>query len=245
MNNDKADVNQINETILNNLEKDKKKVSRKLTKMGFVNVDGNINRYSPLQSGFIPVSNEDIMKEFTMLLDNTWAVVNGAVIKDSLTDMLPRLTAKDVQDFKMYNQWVNVHIDTELIKELMDNAMKDNASFKGGNDFKGKYNLVSQILILRKNNIFSNGKVLFKLEDGKFIVIKANGVRELLNSEIVVTGDNIPLQLVKNNFRSYLDNLTDVKELVELMAKRDKKTSILSKTKPGYEKVLKIISKYS
>ena len=243
--NDKAEVNLINETILNNLEKDKKAVSRKLTKKGFINVDGNIKRYNPLSSDFVLINQADISAAFTQLLDNTWAVIDDNAINETLTERLPKLTQKDIEDFKQYDIWVNTTIDTELIKDLMNRAIKDNSSFKSDNDFKGKYDLVSQMLILRNNDVFSNGKVLLKLEDDKFTPFKSDKVRELLNKEIVGNGKNIPLQLLKNNYKSYVDNLTDIKQLSELTQMRDKKASILSETKPGYEKVLKVISKYS
>ena len=241
-------IESINDKLIDKYNKDKRKAIRILTKSGFVNVDGKLNLYDPNSSKFIEVKDSFIETKFIEILNNNgnyWDILLPYAPYESLLNELPLITKTDVLDFTLYLQWVNTPIDDDLIQELMDKAIADNNSLKSDNDFKGKYDLVSQMLILRNNDVFSNGKVLLKLEDGNFTVFKSDKVMELLNKEIVGNGKNIPLQLVKNNYRSYVDNLTDIKQLSKLTQMRDKKASILSETKPGYEKVLKVISKYS
>lgn len=239
-----ADIETINDKIITNYDKDQKKAIRSITKNGFVNVDGKFMQYNPKLNEFVPITNEYILKVLFNSMGNNWGFVSSNELIEVLKNDLPNITAKDIEDFKLYVQWVNIQIDNDLIQELLDKAIKDNNSFKSNNDLKGKYDLITQMMVLRNNDVFSNGNYLFKFKDDNFKIIKSNDVRDLLNDTIVVNDDNIQLQLIKNNYKSYLNNLTDIKELLELIRKRDEKARILSNTEQGFKEVMKIINKY-
>jgi len=237
-------IKEINDKIFTNYNKDQKKAVRSITKNGFVNVDGTFKQYNPKAKEFVNVTNDYLLQVLFNSTGNNWSFVSANERLEVLKNELPNLTTKDVEDFKTYLQWIDVQIDSALIKELMDNAIAENETFKTDQEFKGKYDLISQMLILRNNDIFTNGNFLLKLEDGKFKVVQSDYIRELLNDIIASPGDNIHLQWVKNNFRNYLDNLTDISELYELLLERDKRAKMITESKPGFEKCLKVVSKY-
>jgi len=237
-------IKEINDKIFTNYNKDQKKAVRSITKNGFVNVDGTFKQYNPKAKEFVNVTNDYLLQVLFNSMGNNWSFVSANERLEVLKNELPNLTTKDVEDFKTYLQWIDVQIDSALIKELMDNAIAENETFKTDQEFKGKYDLISQMLILRNNDIFTNGNFLLKLEDGKFKVVQSDYIRELLNDIIASPGDNIHLQWVKNNFRNYLDNLTDISELYELLLERDKRAKMITESKPGFEKCLKVVSKY-
>jgi len=237
-------IKEINDKIFTNYNKDQKKAVRSITKNGFVNVDGTFKQYNPKAKEFVNVTNDYLLQVLFNSMGNNWSFVSENERLEVLKNELPNLTTKDVEDFKTYLQWIDVQIDSALIKELMDNAIAENETFKTDQEFKGKYDLISQMLILRNNDIFTNGNFLLKLEDGKFKVVQSDYIRELLNDIIASPGDNIHLQWVKNNFRNYLDNLTDISELYELLLERDKRAKMITESKPGFEKCLKVVSKY-
>ena len=239
------EIKEINDKLLTNKEKDQKKAIKSIGKSGFIVADGVILEYDPNTSQFEKVTDEErIFNIYLKSISKPTNVIDKFRAVQMLKSELPNFTTKEVRDFKTYIQWIDVPIDSALIKELMDKAIAENETFKTDQELKGKYNLLSQMLILRNNDIFTNGNFLLKLEDGKFKVVDSKYIRELLNDIIANPGDNIPLQLIKNNFKSYLDNLTDISKLYELIQERDKKTIIIAESKPGFEKCLKVVSKY-
>lgn len=238
------ELKEINDKIFTNYNKDQKKAVRSITKNGFVNVDGTFKQYNPKAKEFVNVTNDYLLQVLFNSMSNNWSFVSANERLEVLKNELPNLTTKDVEDFKTYVQWIDVPIDSALIKELLDNAIAENETFKTDQEFKGKYDLISQMLILRNNDIFTNRDFLLKLEDGKFKVVDSKYIRELLNDIIASPGDNIPIQWVKNNFRNYLDNLTDISELYELLLERDERAKMITESKPGFEKCLKVVSKY-
>ena len=101
----------------------------------------------------------------------------------------------------------------------MKEAIKDNDLYKNINaDFKGKLNLQSELMVLRNNDIYSDGKfALFKLTDGAFERVTAKDVYHLLRNNIGTENTKLVLQYVKNHWWSYIDNLTNVKKLYNLL----------------------------
>ena len=238
------ELKEINDKIFTNYNKEQKKAVRSITKNGFVNVDGTFKQYNPKAKEFVNITNDYLLEVLFKSMGNNWSFIPANERLEVLKNELPNLTTKDVEDFKTYIQWIDVPIDSALIKELMDKAIAENEPFKTDQELKGRYDLISQMLILRNNDIFTNGNFLIKLEEGKFKIVNSQYIRDLLNDIIANPGDNIPLQLVKNNFRSYLDNLTDISKLFELIQERDKRAKMIAESKPGFEKVLKVVSKY-
>ena len=241
------EVTAINDNITNNYDKDKKKTIRKMIKSGFVTVDEDICQYAP-NGVFNRVSDEYVTGIFNNILSsigNHWNLLNQMQVIDLLQSELPNITEKDARDFGFYLEQSQVIINEELIQDLLKNAFNENKTLQRDMDFKGKKDLVSQITVLRNNDIFTDNKRrLYKYKDGKFLRYTSNDILGVLNDAIATDDIYLVIGEIKNNFIHYNQNLTDITKLYELMRIKEYKEITLKECKPGFDKVMKIISKY-
>ena len=52
------------------------------------------------------------------------------------------------------------------------------------------------------------------------------------------------MQYVKNHWKSYIDNITNVKNLLFLLKQKEIKETTMQEAEPGYNEVLKVIASY-
>ena len=240
------DITQINDSINHDILLSKRRAKREMTKKGFVTVDGNLMQYNPMMTKFIPVNNEDLIQYFNWIIGTSWQTLSPGNIIVYLKEQLPNFTEKDINNFTAYVEQSQLVIDEDLIQELMKKAIADNEVYKNTKaDFKGKLNLQTELIVLRNNDIYSDGDwKLFKLEDGDFTRIKANGLLTLFRQTIGTENTKLVLQYVKNHWQSYVDSLTNVNKLTKLLMQKNRKENTLTECKPGYDEVMKIISNY-
>jgi len=239
-------ITEINDKIFTNYNKEQKKAVRSITKNGFVNVDGNFMQYNPRAKEFVKVTDEFILQVLFNSMGNNWSFVSANERLETLKSELPNLTTKDVEDFKTYMQWIDVPIDSALIKELMDKAIAENELYKNTKaDFKSKLNLQSELIVLRNNDIFTDNDFrLFHLKEGKLERYTVHDVLGLFRSTIGTENTKLVMQYVKNHWKSYIDSLTNVKKLLFLLKQKEEKETTMKDAKPGFEKCLKVVSKY-
>ena len=177
---------------------------------------------------------------------NYWNLLNPGEIIDLLQNVLPKVNQQDANDFVKYNEQSQVIINEELIQDLTKDAIDENKQLQRLDiDFTGKKDLISQITVLRNNDIFTdNQRRLYCFKDGKFLRYTSHDILGLLNSAISTSDKYFTIQEVKNHFQDYSDNLTDVTKLIELLRIKQYKEDILTDCKPGFENILKVISKY-
>lgn len=236
----------INNKITHDITLAKRRAKREMTKKGFVNVSGEIMQYNPMTTSFIKVSDKDTVMFFNWIIGTHWGTMNPGNIIDYLKEQLPNLAASDVNNFTSYVKQSQIVINENKIQELMTNAIADNEVFTNKDiDFKGKLNLQSELIILRNNNIFSDGDfLLFKLTDGEFKRVTADDVYQLLRKNIGTENTKLVLQYVKNHWRSYADSLTNISQLYNLLWEKQLKEDTLSQCKPGFDNVMGVISSY-
>ena len=243
-----TEVKTINDNIITNFEKDHKKIIRRMAKSGFVSVDGVICQYSPGNNRFIKISAgyyNGVYHDILHSLGNYWGILTMVDVGELLKKELPNITEKDANDFKLYSEQSQVIINEELIQDLLKDALNENKELKRDMDFTGKKDLVSQITVLRNNDIFTdNRRRLYKFKDGKFLRYNSNDIQGVLSKDIPTDDFYFVIGRVKNNFENYADNLTDVTKLIELMRIKQYKIDTMADCKPGFDKVMKIISKY-
>ena len=241
------EITAINDNITNNYEKDKRKTIRKMIKSGFVTVDEDICQYAP-NGAFNRVSDEYVTTVFNNILTSTgnyWNLLNQMQVMDLLYSELPNITFKDAEDFGFYLEQSQVIVNEELIQDLLKNAFNENKTLQRDMDFKGKKDLVSQITVLRNNDIFTDNKRrLYKYKDGKFLRYTSNDILGVLNTAMATDDSYLVIGEIKNNFIHYNQNLTDITKLYELMRIKEYKEVTLKECKPGFDKVMKIISNY-
>lgn len=240
------EVKTINDNLITSVEKDSNKAVRKMSKKGLVTIDGAINQYNPGMARFTPANENEILNQFYNLIDHTWGLLSPQQILQQVKMGLPNITEKDANDFVKYNEQSQVIINEELIQDLLTNAINENKELQRLNDnFKGKKDIVSQITVLRNNDIFTDNKRrLFKLKDGEFLRYASNDIMGVLNTNIAADDIYFNIHEVKKNFITYNENLTDITKVYESMRIKQYKEKTLTNCKPGFEKVLKIISKY-
>ena len=243
------DVKAINDDIITQYEKDSKKTIRRMTKNGFVSIDGVIKQYNPHNNRFIEIGAgyyNAVYNDLLKSLGNYWGILSPMNAENLLKKELPNITEKDANDFAKYQEQSQVVINEELIQDLLKEAINENKELQRLNaDFKGKKDLVSQITVLRNNDIFTdNKKRLFKLKDGEFLRYASNDIRGVLNNSIAADDISFNIHEVKNNFHIYNDNLTDITKVHKLLKIKQHKIDVMTECKPGFEKVLKIIAKY-
>ena len=239
-------IKEINNKITHDITLAKRRAKREMTKKGFVIVDDDIMQYNPMTTKFNKVNDEDAIQFFNWIIGTHWGTMSPGNIIDYLTEQLPKLTAIDVNEFVAYVEQSKVIIDEDLIQELMTKAIADNELFTNKDiDFKGKLNLQSELMILRNNNIYSDGDfALFKLTNGALERVTADNVYSLLREHIGTENTKLVLQYVKNHWRSYADSLTNVNKLYNLLKQKQLKEDTLTSCKPGYDNVMGIISNY-
>ena len=240
------DVKTINDNLVISVEKDSKRAVRKMSKQGLVTIDGVINQYNPSMVKFTPANENEILNQFYKLMDHTWGLLSPQQILQQVKMGLPSITTKDANDFARYQEQSQVVINEELIQDLLKEAIQDNKQLQNLNvDFKGKKDLVSQITVLRNNDIFTDNKRrLFKLKDGEFLRCASNDIMGILNTDIAADDISFNIHEVKNNFHTYNENLTDITKVHKLLKIKQHKIDVMTECKPGFEKVLKIIAKY-
>ena len=240
-------ITTINDNITNIYDRDKKKTIRKMIKSGFLTIDGNICQYNP-NGTFTRLTDDYVTGVYGNIITsngNYWDLINQMQVIELLQNELPSITKIDADNFKNYVEQSQVIINEELIQDLLKDALNENKELKRDIDFTGKKDLVSQITVLRNNDIFTdNQRRLFKYKDGKFLRYTSNDIIGVLNDVIGTDDSYFVIGEVKNNFIHYNQNLTDVTKLVELMRIKELKESTLKNCKPGFDKVMKIISKY-
>ena len=242
-------VQTIDDTITSKFEKDHKKAVKKMAKSGFVSVDGVICQYAPGNNTFAKIGAgycNGVYNHILHSLGNYWGILTMVDVTNLLKNELPNITENDAKDFKKYLEQSKVVINEKSIKDLMKKAIQDNDTFKNQDaDLKGKLNLQSELMVLRNNDIYSDGDFnLFKLEDGKFKRYTANDVFTLFRSTIGTENTKLVLQYVKNHWRTYADSLTNVKLLVDKIKEKEFKETTLNMSEPGFKNVLEIISNY-
>ena len=238
----------INLSIREKYDKESNKAVRKMIKMGFVTIDGELHQYNP-GGVFLKVTDAyctDVYNNIVTGNGNYWNLLSPGEIIDLLHDLLPEVSQKDAEDFVKYNEQFKVIINEELIEDLTKKAIAENKELQRTDiDFTGKKDLISQITILRNNDIFTDNKRrLYCFKDGKLLRYTSHDILGLLNSTISTDDKYFTIQEVKNHFQDYSDNLTDVTQLVELLRIKEYKENILTDCKPGFENILKVISKY-
>ena len=239
-------IKEINDKINHDITLAKRRAKREMTKKGFVNVDGMIHQYNPMTINFHPVKEADVVQYFNWIIGTSWGTLSPGNIIDYLKEQLPKITEIDINRFVTYVEQSQVIIDEKLIKELMTKAIADNEVFSNKDiDFKGKLNLQTELIILRNNNIFSDGDwKLYKLEDGEFKRIKVNEVFNLFRQTIGTENTKLVLQYVKNHWKTYADSLTNVKKLTMLLYQKNRKEDTMISCKQGYDNVMEVISSY-
>ena len=239
-------ITQINDKINHDIKLSKRRAKREMTKKGFVNVDGTIMQYNPNNTTFITMDNDNVVTYFRWITGTLWGTGNSNSIINYLQSELPELTAKDVNDFTSYIRQSNIVINEELIQDLTKKAIADNEVYKNPNaDFKGKLNLQSELMVLRNNDIFTDGDFkLYRLKDGKFERFTAHDVLGLFRSVIGTENTKLVMQYVKNHWSSYIDSLTDVKKLLFLLKQKNIKETTMQDAKPGFETVMQVIASY-
>lgn len=239
------EITTINDNILKEIRKNKRRAVRQFKKGGYITIDGVINQYNPITCVFIPIADHTLVSDFKQLMGNTWNTISNIQIIDLLQNELPKLTESNVVDFKLYNEQSQVIINEELLQDLLKAALTENKQFQRDMDFKGRKDLISQITVLRNNNIFTDNKRrLFKFKDGEFLRYTSNDIVGILNADMGTDDNHFALPQVKNHFKDYSDNLTDVTNLIKLMNAKRYKELTLKDCKPGFDEVLKIVSKF-
>lgn len=239
-------ITEINNNINHEILLSKRRAKREMTKKGFVNVDGNIMQYNPVSTTFIAVNNEDLIHYFNWIIGNHWQTLTPGNIIDYLKNELPKISKIELNQFNSYIQQSKVTINEELITDLLEKAIQENDIYKNTKvDFKGKLNLQSELTVLRNNDIYSDGKsALFKMEDGTFKAVKSDKVFELLRKTIGTEDTKLVLFYVKNQWKIYVKNLTNISRLYKLIKEKEVKEYTLKESEPGYKNVLSIIANY-
>ena len=238
------EIAEINDKITTNVTKDSKKSIRNLIKNGYATIDGVFYQYNPTLTDFERVNDSDVIAEYHRHTTNSWNIQSNAELTVLLKEALPTFTSTEVNQFKNYIRQSQIKIDNAKINRLMKSAIQENDSNKYDKDFKGRYNLTSQILVLHNNDIFSvNRNVLVQLVDGEFKRITSEDLKSILNNAIA-DDHKIMLQEIKNNFQLYTDNLINVEELYDLIQQKQIKESVMKESKGSYEKVIKTMEKY-
>lgn len=237
----------ITNKIMNNLDQDKQRIVQEFTDNGFVNIDGTINQYVPGMYTFIPIRNDDLKEMINKSIKNKWSTITDKTIINYLLNGLPQFTRNEVTNYKTYIEQYQVRINKELIDDLLKSALEDNKTFQQKDiDFKGKKDLISQLIVLRNANVFTTkDRLLFRYKDGKFERFKSNDVVGLFNDKIGTDDVKFTPQEIKNRWKDYASSLTDITKLIWEIRVRDKKESILNSYESDYKKVLKIIKQYA
>lgn len=239
-------ITQINDKINHDITLAKRRAKREMTKKGFVNVDGTIMQYNPGAINFVKMDEMQVVDYFNSIIGTSWNTLTPGNIINYLQSELPNFTAKDVEDFTKYITQSQVVINEELIQDLTKKAIADNDLYKNTKaDFKGKLNLQSELMVLRNNDIFTDGDFkLFRLKDGKFERYTIHDVLGLFRSTIGTENTKLVMQYVKNHWKSYIDSLTNVKSLLFLLHQKEIKETTMQEAEPGYNEVLKVIASY-
>lgn len=239
-------ITQINDKINHDILLAKRRAKREMTKKGFVNVDGTIMQYNPMTTGFVEVNNLDAEDYFNWIIGTSWQTLMPGDIIKYLQSELPNLAPKDVEDFTKYITQSQVIINEEAIQDLTKKAIQDNELYKNTKaDFKGKLNLQSELIVLRNNDIYTDGDFkLYRLKDGKFERYTIHDVLGLFRSAIGTEDTRLVMQYVKNHWKSYIDNLTNIKSLLFLLKQKEIKETTMQDAKPGFETVMQIIASY-
>lgn len=241
--NPELEVLTISNNILDTFGKDKKKLVRQLSKMGFVVVDDVIQQYNPVTHNFGSIDDNEIMQYVNKHISNKWGMNNSAFIS-MLKNELPRFHLTEISNYRTYVQQSQIIINEDLIESELKRVLSENKELQRlDTDFKGKTNLESQLSILRNHNVFSVPKRarLFRYKDNEFQRYTSHDVVGLFNDVIAIDDIIFNTHAIKNNWRIYVDNLTDVSKLVRELKTKQKKESLMNSYESDYQNVLKYI----
>ena len=239
------EITEINDNITSNVGKEVKKAVRQMGKTGYINADGNIYKYIPRTSTFQPVDPNQTVQKFYDFYTPRWDVVSDVRILETIKANLPAISVSDIEEFNLYCRFAQIPVNENFIDKAIKTALEDNNSYKNIEaDFTGKYDIASQLLILRNNDVFSNNMFLFQYSDGSFNRLSNEDILNIFIKEMGNSNKELTLLFVKKNFKLYLRELTQCAELLNQSIEKDKKYRIMKENQKGFDKVMKIVSKY-
>ena len=237
----------ISKTIIDNVDEYKQELSKEMSKNGFVCVDGIISQYNPVSYDFVNV-NDDVFKPFVdSCIKNKWAFLSNEKIISYLKESLPQLTEIEVMHFKEYITQYQTEIDTEFIKNGLNEALQEYSTFdKLEVTIKNGRDLTNQLIIMKQNRIFANtqSRYLFKYKDGDFQIYNLNDLMGLFNSYLANKDIRIKPSDLQRNRKTYLESLTDIRYIMVEVKKNQLREDTLERYADDYKKILKLIKGY-
>ena len=239
-------IKEINKNIVSNVDKEVKKAVKQMGKVGFVNIDGSIYRYDVGTSNFVEADPQETIKKFYNFYTPRWDIVSNARIKELLLDNVPGFTSEQIHQFNKYANAEKIIINNELIKDELKKVLDENNSYKNTNlNLKGKFDIASQLLVLRNKDIFTDGVHLYEYKYRNFTRIHLNDLMRILNKELATNTIRFDVKMVNKYKDNYRSDLSNAKLIIRLLREKQRKETTIKDCQQSYDKVLKVVDKYS
>jgi hypothetical protein len=237
----------ISKTIIDNVDENRKELSKEMSKNGFVSVDGIIRQYNPVSYDFVDVTNDVLMQHINSCIKNRWSFISDNQIINALKEELPQLTAVEVDNFKAYMEQYQMEINTDILEDGLKEVLQEYEQYNGLEvKIKNGRDVTNQLIIMKQNHIFANlqSRYLFKYKDGKFQIYNLNDLMGLFNTYLANEDVRIKPSDVQRNRKTYLESLTDIQYIMKEYRKNETREDTLKAYAEDYKKVLKLLKEY-
>ena len=237
----------ISKTIVDNVDENRKELSKEMSKNGFVSVDGIIRQYNPISYDFVNVTDDVLNTHINNCIKNRWTFLSDNQIINALKEELPQLTAAEVKNFKAYMEQYQVEINTDILEAGLKEVLQEYEQYNSLEvKIKDGRDVTNQLIIMKQNRIFANlqSRYLFKYKDGKFQIYNLNDLMGLFNTYLADEDIRIKPSDVQRNRRTYLESLTDVQYIMKEYRKNETRENTLKEYAEDYKKVLKLLKEY-
>lgn len=232
--------------ICEKLDQQKKQLIDDFKLNGFVNVDGVLQQYNPVTYSYNIISDVELKQYINKSIQNKWSILSDNQLIKLLENELPYLTQAEINHYRQYINQYKINIDEAELETRISDAINENKELQNFElDVKGKKNLLTQLQVLRNENVFVTKKYhLYQYDNGIFNRVRSSDLLKLFNNKIGNDVVQFNMQEIKNNWSNFSSNLVDITKIIVMLNSKEKKENTLRLCEDDYKKVLKIVKQY-
>lgn len=192
---------------------------------------GHVFRYNGLYDSFQELDNRKLIALLSRIIGNDKAYRYWSTVKCSL-DIFP---SKQYHQYQSYIGFSKMRSLDSVEREFLNGFYKDNQMKKRKTEIKSNIDSSNDLQILINNDIFTNGKDLYKYDSDKktFILVTEDNIGTFINCN----DKTITNRILENGLNTkYV--LTNVVYTIDLFTEGHEVTNGLKDNKDGYDYIM-------